>query len=91
MVKLLPYLEYMQVQPLLRPPECSPVVLIKKCETLYVYERRRDPPLGTLDIVQSVSNLSLHRGYPFIFLATQRIYNAFVWIMSVLYQCIMMR
>ena len=38
----------------------------------------------TPDIVQSVSNLSLHRGYPFIFLATQRIYNPFVWILSVI-------
>ena len=41
-------------------------------------------PHAAPDIVQSVGNLSLHRGYPFIFLAHQRIYNAIVWIMSVI-------
>ena len=43
----------------------------------------------TPDIVQFVCILSTQGGYAFIFLDTQRIYNPFVWIMSVFRVCCM--
>ena len=43
----------------------------------------------TPDIVQFVCILSTQGGYPFISLAPQRIYNAFVWILSVFRVCCM--
>ena len=47
----------------------------------------------TPDIVQFVCILSTQGGYAFIFLDTQRIYNPFMWLMSVIsvYHDAMMR
>lgn len=71
-------------------PECSlarPVVLIKICETLYVKSWFFNLPPLTFKILQFVGILSTQGGYPFVFLAHQRIYNPFVWSMSVFRVC----
>jgi hypothetical protein len=82
MVKLLPYLEYMQVQPLLRPPECFLLFWYKNVRGYTLYRRARIPPWH-LDLPAAARICHHTGGYLFYSRGLRGIIDALLGAMSV--------